>query len=52
LRLDPKLNDEVEQVLNAYTQYVAETQLKSAGFVASLRRDGFTTVLPAVGAPE
>jgi len=43
LRLEPRLNDEVEQTLTAYIQFVAETQLKSAGFVASLRRDGLAT---------
>jgi DNA repair protein RecO (recombination protein O) len=45
LRLDTKLSDEVEHLLNAYTQFIAETQLKSAGFVASLRRDGMTGIL-------
>ncbi len=46
LRLDPALNDEVEQTLTAYIQYVAETKLKSAGFVASLRRDGLASAMP------
>jgi DNA repair protein RecO (recombination protein O) len=40
LRLDTKLNTEVEQTLRTYTQFVAETRLKSADFVEALRRDG------------
>jgi DNA repair protein RecO (recombination protein O) len=42
LRLDPALTEEVEQAIKGYVQFVAETQLKSAGFVATLRREGLT----------
>jgi DNA repair protein RecO (recombination protein O) len=47
LRLDNKLNTEIEQTLRAYTQFVAESRLKSADFVETLRRDGVTGAAPA-----
>ena len=40
LRLGDDLGAELEQVLRDYAQYVAETQLKSAAFVTSLRQQG------------
>jgi DNA repair protein RecO (recombination protein O) len=50
LRIDATLADELEQTIRAYGQFIAETQLKSADFVATLRRDGISA--PAnVGAP-
>jgi DNA repair protein RecO (recombination protein O) len=46
LRLDTSLNTEVEQTLRSYTQYVAESRLKSAEFVETLRRSGLATSVP------
>lgn len=40
LHLDPKLANEVEQTIRAYVQVIADGQLKSAGFVTSLRNEG------------
>ncbi len=40
LRLGDDLRVEIEQTLRDYVQYVAESQLKSATFVASLRQQG------------
>ncbi len=40
LRIGDDLAAELERVLRDYTQYVAETQLKSAAFVTSLREQG------------
>jgi DNA repair protein RecO (recombination protein O) len=43
LRVDVTLGEEIDQTLRLYVQYIAETQLKSAGFVASLRREGLVS---------
>lgn len=40
VKLDEGLVEEIDQVLRTHVQYVAESQLKSAGFVAALRREG------------
>ncbi len=40
LRLPRSLVDELEQTIRSYVQFIAETQLKSASFVATLRREG------------
>jgi hypothetical protein len=40
LHLDPRLAYEIEQAIRAYVQVIAEGQLKSAGFVTSLRNEG------------
>ena len=44
LRVDSELGEELEQLLRTYLQYIAEAQLKSARFVATLRRDGLVGV--------
>jgi hypothetical protein len=46
LRVDTSLNTEVEQTLRAYTVYVAESRLKSAEFVDTLRQEGMATSIP------
>ncbi|MGH2457736.1 MAG: DNA repair protein RecO, partial [Chloroflexota bacterium] len=43
LRLGDELGEELERLLRDYTQYVAETQLKSAAFVTMLRQQGIVT---------
>lgn len=43
LRLGDDLGGELERLLRDYTQYVAETQLKSAAFVTALRQQGMVT---------
>lgn len=40
LRLDQALSDEIEEILRVSAQLVAESKLKSAGFVATLRSGG------------
>ena len=40
LRLEPPLADEIENVLRLLIQHIAETKLKSASFVATLRDEG------------
>lgn len=40
LRLDPTLSDEIEAILRGYIQLIAESKLKSAGFVSTLRDEG------------
>jgi DNA repair protein RecO (recombination protein O) len=40
LRVDVALGEDLDQTLRLYVQYIAETQLKSASFVAALRREG------------
>lgn len=40
LRLVPSLADEIEEALRGYVQHLAESKLKSAGFVATLRNEG------------
>ena len=40
LRVDAALTEEIDLTLRLYVQYIAETQLKSSGFMASLRREG------------
>lgn len=43
IKLDTALVEELDQVLRSYIQYVGESQFKSAGFVAALRRDGLAS---------
>lgn len=40
LRIIPSLADEIEEALRGYVQHIAESKLKSAGFVATLRDEG------------
>jgi DNA repair protein RecO (recombination protein O) len=40
VKLEEGLVEEIDQLLRAHVQYIAESQLKSAGFVAALRREG------------
>ncbi len=49
LRLEPSLSGEIEAAIRAYGQYVAETRLKSADFVSSLRREGITEGVISTG---
>lgn len=43
IKLDEGLVEEVDDVLRRHVQYVGESQFKSAGFVAALRREGLAT---------
>ncbi|HUX88056.1 MAG TPA: DNA repair protein RecO, partial [Chloroflexota bacterium] len=46
LHFTPELTNELEQISSGYASYVADSQLKSASFVAALRRDGLSLSPP------
>ena len=46
LHVTPELTNELDHVCSGYSSFVAESHLKSANFVASLRRDGLSLPSP------